>query len=434
MGRLFLRLALLACLLLILFPLQSDANLSWDFSGTMEMWGEYYPKENPNCPDCDEWVLITKLKPRLVLESGGEKFKFVIEPVVNGNTSDYARGILNSYTHRYPDRFRSVVDLHEFYIELKPFSWSSMGVGIRDFEKGAGERINPTNTNPYDWIDPIKFETFGMPAGWVKLWLKDFYVEGVISKFIPSRLPLDFDNRWRLELLKNFIVDEPEIPKDLQYSVKVGISKTRVKSSLIYFKGFSQFPEFRLSGLPAVGFPELVPDNFRMEMFGASLLTSLFGLGLRGEVGYFSQDGADDYIQWVVGIDKLWFWRDSELYVLFQYVGEHITKDVDPLQRAYDLRRIFKDSLMGKFKLNIKDWEISLGGVWNLDRGDHFLQSQFAYLWKDWKIYLSYDYLNGHKGEGFDTPFFGQHKDNSRVILGANFNWSFFGKIFNSLK
>ncbi len=158
-------------------------------------------------------------------------------------------------------------------------------------------------------------------------------------------------------------------------------------------------------------------------MFFTSLTKAVKGFTIRCETGYFNQNGKDDFIQYVMGVDREWtslLNNLDSLFILFQYAGETITHKNHDLKEL-DFRRALKNSLMSKIRYCPSDnncWTFHIEGSWNLEEEDFFLKPGIT--WRN-------SYLELESGlcliSGNPETFWGGYGRNDRVYV--KMSWRF---------
>ena len=147
-----------------------------------------------------------------------------------------------------------------------------------------------------------------------------------------------------------------------------------------------------------------------------NLATDLpWGIGLKAESAWFDQGGnQDEFVQSVVGFDRLWERDYFTVFILLQYIREDVTHHGSSPFQEFDLRRVFKDALAGQIELEFwEKWTFELKGVFGFeDKGKYVQPKLTRYLGESWEVSLGYDYLGGP-----EDSFFGRYEDNSRLFM-----------------
>ncbi len=382
--------------------------LAWGFeiSSFLKTRVEYFTKDNQNGGNYKDWgtllLLDTKIEKELC-----EKINISLNPLFQTGNLGYTHGILKDWGNE--DRHKSCATLKEGYLELKIAHRLYMGGGIKTFLWGVCEGLNPTNFTPKDWVDVINSDDIGVPSAWIHTGLPGgFYAEGLVFNFVPSKLPLEVKNRWRIGALNGWDVKNPDTNNKEQFAARIGGSWLWGDLSFVYFEGESNYPEMKII------FPFIMkPEYFSLKKFGFNIITDFFGFTFTGEAAYNKQGkNQDDYILWGTGIDRNWSFTDKSFYVLIEYIREHVvTHGHDPGQK-YDLRRIFKNTLTGKIDLSIDSWIFEVKGAVNLYDNDFYIQPRVSFVLNDeYEFSLGYDHLAGSS-----ESFFGIYKENKRFF------------------
>ncbi len=261
---------------------------------------------------------------------------------------------LTASTNVYTNQSRVDIDLWEGYVDYFG-SFYDLRIGKQIVTWGTGDGINPTdNFNPLNLrrkspfsemedrkipVNMFQANAYLGPLRLTGIWVPDFH---------PFVLP--DTSVWQMEMPSvrpeastGMVIDgfntpsSPSHPSNTlansEFGVKASSRLLGVDLSLSYYHGWDDFPtlhpEYRLNGIDASGRPHITvePDLrfHQLDMVGGDFAASLFGIGLRGEGGYFLTEDTeesdpviqDPYWHYLVGLDYTF---KNGLYVNSQYV------------------------------------------------------------------------------------------------------------------
>jgi len=244
------------------------------------------------------------------------------------------------------DLWQGYIDYYGRFFDLR--------AGKQIITWGTGDGINPTdNLNPLDLKRKGPFapqEDKKLPVTMVQgnLYWQGLRVTGVwVPDFHPFVLP--DTSVWPLASptltppRAGMILDgmQPPAPPvfpsntlaNSEYALRLSGTLAGVDLSTSYYQGWEDFPtlhpNFTFNGIDSQGNQHVIAEPalryHRLSMIGGDFVTSLFGIGLRGEGGYFLTEDAegtnpavkDPYWHYLLGID--YTFRNG-LYVNIQYV------------------------------------------------------------------------------------------------------------------
>ncbi len=377
--------------------------------GSLECRAENYFQDKTDCEDCEDLGVLGKFDYKL--EAGSESWGLYLNPVARADSLGFARGAFSEWGDE--DRHESYVTIREGYLEFTPTKAIGIGAGNRIFYWGVGEEINPTSFNPRRYLNLVEPEEIGLLSGWIKL---DFpggaLIEFVVSKSETSQLPWEDDYRWRPSDLSGLIIEEPDVPDSGQFAARSGWSGTRGSFFVTYFSGYNDVPGFSM-----VSSGSLEPEYFRMDSIGMNLTADLGWFGARGEAACNIQEGEqDDYVQWLIGIDKHVSWERQSLYFLVQYLKENVITEGSNELQELDFGRLLKNALTAKIEYELGNWTFSLRGAYDFDGDGVYTQPKITRSWDAWQVLLGLNWL-----EGPSDSVFGKYDENDGVFLEVKF-------------
>ncbi len=366
----------------------------------------------------------------------------ILTPILRTDTRHFTAGVIDrlqeteerKYHFNFKEGFLVTHGKNlDLYMGKKIYSW------------GKAEGLNPTdNINRYDFLDFPDREKIGVLSAAVEYSMGNYSVDIVfIPFFTPSRLPGQ-SNRWIGNIegettnFDNIIipsdlsgeVHERDLPaKTLGNSQFAGRIKTTISGwdmALSYYRGFDSVPVVEEETIGSAR--HYTPKYNRISNYGLAIATTFDKLEVHAEGAY--RDTAkgydDDFLAYIIGGSYSWddlgleFIEKISLY--FEFAGERITNAKDSRKRfsSTDYSRPLKRSVLGSlvFKFN-EDVDLRIGGNYNIDEYDHYIQPKLTYKFSDkLKVKIGLDIMTGHK-----NTFWGKWRNNDRVF--TNVLWYF---------
>ena len=333
---------------------------------------------------------------------------------VRQDTENYSHGYIDNV---YEAQHRYAVNINELYLEAwKGYFNFKLGKQIFDWSKT--DTISPNdNSSTRDWTDIVEFERIGIPAINLRIGFDTFFEAVYMPWFSVSKLP-DAENRWYPNLPVGMSLGKQEADESQeQYAFRIGSVMSGFDLSAAYFHGYSYSPSYRLNIISASDI-ELIPTYRIQDAYSISGAREFFSFNIRGEAGYFDQDRADDFFQYVIGIDREWVALFSEidsLYLLIQYMDETVTNHDSPLPfDTIDFRRILSDSIAWKSKyfFDPDTWTIQIEGSYNFSDHDCYVQPSILFTHSNIISEFGYCLFAGP-----EDSFWGSYDDNDRFYL-----------------
>ncbi len=419
-------------------PADSLRKFLDNIAGSLEykFFGHFYKVKQDNILYAHE--LIMKLDTKYNLD---KNTSLVLMPILRADNRHFTAGAIDrlqeTENRRYHFNFKEAFlvrrgEKADFYLGKKIYSW------------GKAEGFNPTdNINPYDFLDFPDKEKIGVLLSAVEYSIGNYSVDVVfVPLFTPSRLPGQ-DNRWAGSAEGEITVSNAVIPADVTGEVRerelpaktIANSQfaTRIKTTisgwdfaLSYYHGFDSVPvvEEEVVGLTK----HYTPKYNKINNYGLSIATTFDKLEMHAEGAYRDTANGhdDDFLSYIIGGSYSWdelnleFIEKISLY--FEFAGEKVVNAKDNRKRfsSADYSRPLKRSVLGSlvFKFN-EDVDFRIGGNYNLDEYDRYIQPKVTYKVSDkLKLKAGLDIMAGHK----DT-FWGKWRKNDRVF--TNVLWYF---------
>ncbi|MGR5149496.1 hypothetical protein ACQKP8_23490 [Photobacterium alginatilyticum] len=266
---------------------------------------------------------------------------------------------------------------------------------------------------PRDFSDVLDPQSLALPAlRW--RWFGSLQLDMIYSpEFSPSRLPTGI---WQQEAI-------PLLPQDssaVREQLGMRISRNwRQQDLAIYgYRGYGYSPAARLET------GGIRPYYERQHILGGTWVSPLDGSALlRSEIGYVWQENSDDYLQWVLALEKEFFevlGEQDHWLLLLQTANEKVMRAGEQLPGWVDFRRVFRDNLMGRISWDPQgDEELQLIMEWSIDtanNGQYWELSTKRRLNDYASISLSWQQLSGS-----EQSFWGRYNDRDRV--GVSVMW-----------
>ena len=371
------------------------------FRGEVKLVEEYFSGRAS-----DESGLYGEINLNLKIEDDQERYAIILNPKLRGDTWNL------SALEPIRDRERPVLFPYEMYLEFGVGNSLLAGAGYKNHFLGQGEEINPSESTPVDYLNPMEPDRFGVLSAWAELRLfSGFYLKGIAFESTRSIMPLKEGNPWRLPQLDGVVIGEASLPNTPNLTAVLGWEGLGANFSLSYSHGYGGFPELSLQKSNT-----LVPEYFKSNLFGLNVYKDVWNFGLKLEAGYRKSDThQDDYVQYVLGVDRLKTWGRSRLYVLLQYVREEVVEEGDNPFQGLDLSRALKDTLTTKVEYKHGRFGLDLRGAYELDREGYYIQPKVRYNWESLEFFIGCDFIGGPD----EDSFLGSYKKNDKRLSGG---------------
>lgn len=400
-------LSLLIMLSLVSLSLNTQAEDQLSFSETIETFGAVYSGKRAGA---NNTAAELRFRPKITLTTADSL-------IINLET-DFR---LDSYIQPGPpERFvtennhRSLANIREGYIEYGQDL--KFRIGKQLFNWCTTDTICPNdNLAPKDWNDILRPERISLIALDAKYGTDNFLEVVLTPWLVPTKLP-ENKTRWSNELPTSLIMSDDYLGKHNQFQLGVrgNLNIESLDLGATYFHGYSNSPRLIIQATSPTEL-QLIPEYYLEDVFGLSLSKNVGNYGFRLEAGYFSQQGADNFLQYVIGLDREWtnvFNETDNFYCLLQYGNEAILDHNSAKQ--LDMRRVLNNALLSRLRYTFSDssrWSFTLENSFNLGQHDSYLEPSLVYKGSDYEIKAGLDLLFGTK----DT-FFGSYRDNNRLF------------------
>lgn len=352
-----------------------------------------------------------------------EPLLLYMEGDFRGDSGGFAKDSIDGVVERTGRRW--MADVRETYLDYR-HEWLSVRIGKQIFDWSVTDTVSPSdNINPRDWTDILQSERVGVPAACLRIGYNTYGELVYVPWLTPSKLPV-IGGRWERDLPPGLINGEQEIPgRDHgQVSVRAGATLEGFDFGAVYHRGYGYSPSFKLSPASDTSF-ELVPVYRLEEVYSSSAAGALGAFNARCELGYFKQRDEDDFLQYVLGIDREWSGivrPVDSLYVLVQYANETVIQHDNPVGfPTIDFRRILANAVMEKLTYSFdsqRTWTIKLEGAYNLGDGDSFFEPAIIWRKRSFELEAGVNILSG--GE---STFFGGYGSNDRLYSKMTFKF-----------
>lgn len=271
---------------------------------------------------------------------------------------------------------------------------------------------------PRDWVDIVEWDRVAVPALDLRFGYDNFVQLLYLPWFTPSKLPIS-NSRWDRDLTLGLKFGEQQVlsRNNFQFAFRAGLVLKGFDIGLSFYEGHSYSPSFRLESISTTEF-RLVPVYREEEVFSNYISKEILGFIFRSEIGFFSQEDEDNFVQFVLGVDREWsrFLKATDsFYILIQYVNEIETQTNSPVQfDTIDFRRSFNNSLMGRLKYSF-DQESRLAlkfeGSFNFSDQDYYFEPAVVLQKNNFQIEAGVGLLSGRQ-----QTFWGGYEKNDRVF------------------
>ena len=395
-------------------PLEREGEKSkFRLSGTLETYGAFYPQKQAHS-DYTGYIEERLLQRLLLIHS--DRLLLYMQGDLRIDSAGLAQGLGALPVER--SGRQPIADLREGYLEYSD-TWYRLRAGKQIFDWSVTDTVSPADAlSPRDLTDFIRWERIGTPALDVRVGGDTFVQFVYLPWFAPSRIPTG-DNRWATLLPEGVTYAEQSSPRqeEGQFAVRGGMTTGGFDFGASYFYGYSFSPLIRIVPLSSATF-NAQPYYQRNQIVAVSVAGGVMGYNLRAETGYIRQQNQDDFIQYVVGIDRDWsglIRPTDSLYALAQYANE-LKIGRDSLEdTGIDFRRVFNNSLLGKLKYTFtepREWGIRCDWTANMSNGSGYMEPALTWERSPFNIEAGYGWLLGDK-----ETFWGSYSDNSRVFV-----------------
>ena len=396
----------------LLITILTGVSLSADtvsVGGRLETFGavNFHDRDNAN-DGFGEFRAITSFD-----FASTENSSVYLEAEARIDSEDYASGMIDDFAE---DDERWLLNLREAYISYR-FEQSSVQIGKQIFDWSVTDIISPSdNINPRDFTDLAEWERIGVPAVSVQIGYETFLELVYVPVFTPSKMP---QGNWERELPVGLSYGDLDMPNHGvgQFAVCFGTVVGSWDLGASWYHGYSFNPAVDSFAPPNINY-----RYNREDVFAVSAVGEIgFGLMMRAELGYFDQDDDDDFVQCVVGVDRVsndLLRPTDQLYWLVQYVGEIETNDVLPDDFRYsDFRRGFNNSVITRVEYTFNDrevWKLACDASYNFSDRDSYVQPSVTWQGDNVEVEVGFNIASGPS-----DSFWGGWDDSDRVYLKA---------------
>lgn len=397
-----------------------------------KFFGQFHKVRQDRKQYLHELILNLDLKHEFREGSGKS---IVLKPVFRADNRHFTQGVID--TAKETDERRYYVNFKEAYLALRGEK-TDFYLGKKVYSWGKAEGFNPTDDiNPYDFMDFLEREKIGVFSTSVEYAIGDSSVDVVfIPHFTPARLPGQ-NNRWSgnvedqvtvsstttLPQLPQLEVRGRELPPNTPRNSQAGGRlKTTVSGwdfALSIYHGIDSIP---VAEEEVIGITTYYTPRFnQVNEFGFATATTFDKLEVHAEASHRDtlHGNDDDFIAYIAGGSYSWdefgleFIEKVSLY--FEYAGEEVTlgKRNPKRHSSSSYGRPFKNSVLGSlvFKFS-EDADFQLGGSYNIDDYDYYLQPKATYKLSDrLKLKAGVDILRGDR-----ETFWGKWRKNDRIF------------------
>jgi hypothetical protein len=374
----------------------------------------------------------------------GDNMRVYVNALLQDDDDDFTHGFMDDFED--DDLRRNYFNLPEAFLDVY-FDDFDLRLGKQIISWGKADAANPTNNlSPTDYSNLLDEDDIGVVAANVNYYLNDWNIQFVgVPGFTPTRLPprgtrFSFlpDEPVSLEVPGlpfplEIPVEDPELPSNTIDNSQFGIRlKTTYRGwdfSASYYDGINDLPSSELRfGMGPLPFPvpvAVVPVYHRFKAIGGDFATTFGRWGLHGEAAQliFDGDEEDARIQYVIGFDytrsNILF--DHDLFIIVEYLGEHVTKEGKAIDTGTALDRIFMSAFATNIKYEFTEFtRLEVVGVIDFDEGDdYYVQPQLVHEVNDnLEVTAGLDLIGGPR-----NTFFGEFKDNDRFYIKLKYTF-----------
>lgn len=385
------------------------------FGSTIELFGAGYLKKKAEDKDTGNTFGEIKFRPYITLMPS-DNLLFYIKGDFRSDSANYSHG----YMDGTGDTERWAASLREAYCEYA-WKWLRFRVGKLIVNWSITDTVSPgDNINPRDWTDIIEWERIGVPAADLSMGYDTFIEFVYIPWFTPSIIP-KAGWRWEREMPPGVILGDQEMPDrhNAQLAVRARSIVWNTDVTTSFYKGYSFSPSQDLEPI-SLTLMQATPVYRKEEVYALGLAREIWWkFMVRAEVGYFDQEDEDEFVQYVLGVDRIWdgvFTGADRLYALIQYANEVETENITPPEfNITDFRRSMHNAVMVKVKHAFSDeegWALKLEGFYNLGDKDGYVEPAIAWQTNIWEVEAGVGIAFGP-----DKSFMGGYKDHDRFFL-----------------
>lgn len=373
-----------------------------------------------------------------------DNMRVYINALLQDDDDDFTHGFVDDFED--DDLRRNHLNFTEAFLDVY-FDEFDLRLGKQIISWGKADAFNPTNNlNPTDVSNLLDDEDIGVVAASFNYYWRDWNLQVVgVPGFTPTRLP---PRGTRFSLLPDepvsidvpglpfpleIPVEDPELPantlENSQFGVRLKTTYRGWDFSASYYDGVNDIPSASLRmDTGAFPFPvpvAIVPVYNRFRAVGGDFATTFGRWGLHGEAThlFFDGDKQDSRIQYVIGCDykKSDILFSHDLFIIVEYLGEHVTEEGKAPETGTALDRIFRSAFATNMTYEFTDFtKLEIVGVIDFYQGDDFyVQPQVVHEVTDsLEITVGLDLLGGPRG-----TFFGEFKDNDRAYVKLKYTF-----------
>jgi len=346
-----------------------------------------------------------------------DNWSVFLEAEARTDTEGYASGVIDDFSENGE---RWIINLREGYLTYRKGIFQ-LKAGKQIFDWSVTDTVSPSdNICPRDFTDLPEWERVGVPALDLQIGYETFFELVYVPIFTPSKLP---QGNWERELPAGLSYGDLNMPNHGvgQFAACFGTTLSGFDLGASWYHGYSFSPAFDSLSLAEINYRYNREDVFAFSAAGEIG----YGLMLRAEVGYFDQENDDDFVQYVLGVDRIWdsvLRPTDQLYLLVQYSGEIETNDVMPDRFRYsDFRRGFSDAVLARVEYTLSDsrkWKLACEGSYNFNDGDSYIQPSVAWQRGNIEVEAGVSIASGP-----EDSFWGGWENSDRAFIKATYHF-----------
>jgi hypothetical protein len=350
-----------------------------------------------------------------------QKFQLIAEGDFQCDTDGLATGIVDDYPEN--ENLWSV-RFTEFYIQYVNNNLQ-IDIGKKIYDWSLTDTISPSdNISPREWTELTNWERIGVPSLGIRLGSTSFIEFVYLPYFTPSKIQKNQD-RWAPSVPSNVSWSDTKLIQKQtdQFASRIGTTWNSFDLAITYFNGASTSPSYKIT--PDLNSALIEPKYFKEEVISITGAREIMTCVARTEIGYFNQDGEEDFIQYVIGVDKDWpnlFIHGDSLYTMIQYCDEPWSDNTrqSNFSKSNDYRRLFNNSILGKIDYSFNSEKINfiIDYSYNLNKFSNYIEPMIKFILNDTDIEIGLTIFQGDK-----NTFFGNLNDRDRIFLRLTQNF-----------
>jgi hypothetical protein len=387
--------------------------------GSVEGSGLFFPQDSPN----DDVHAVGDLVVREeVFAKGWWWLQLAGGLELRANSHDQ---VANEWTPDWSDRgaLRPRLSIRRATATISK-RWLTVDVGKQFIRWGKADIVTPTDRfAPRDFLNVVSADFIAVTGLRAAVRAGDAgSLEAVwLPRFTPSRLPI-VGQRWTPVSPAAAGVLATDLGAVLPAGSQSGIRWShagRVEYAVSFFDGFNHLPtiDARAAPGPSAAFPISVTVQRiypAIRSYGADAAMPTRWFTLKGEAAYFTSATADNYLLYVIQLER----QAGEWAFVGGYAGEVVTERRAPLVFAPD--RGLTKSAVGRASLTIDtNRTLALEAAVRQNLDGEYVKAEYSQAYgQHWRTTIS-----GVAIAGASDDFLGQYRRNSHLSLVLRYSF-----------